>query len=475
MRRAVIPLLLFLLHWSSTAYGQAEPARGTLFNWEQHLRWMILDQYNSYDGPEFGHGLFRHTTRAMQTEHDLDLFTYQFTPFEQYLWHYSTNQRFRTYFGSLDLGLFAVNSEYRIMAESADNFSFPIHLQRTFDGRQDRAVLYSGVNYHITENHQIGLHHTLTEHKPDLDAIFRYQYGTMEGGFFSVDAGILDWTNRFIQRLSEQRDRDYTHRRVYHINPYYFSVTASTPVWRGFRAELLGGVLTQSEAERGSLRRPERRVVDRNRANYSGALIEYAGSNLTAGLTWQHTFNRFSRVSASTEASDYVDYGNRQNQQILGAYLAVRRGNLHLQNWFSGGYFRDKRFDIVEREEDLYPFDFEEHRYYMKNRLIRNPSDRGFIAGAEWNADYRDIFDEYFVEEWDRYVAGYDYRSYYRYQIRPRNERVTIILGYRFSEQAMLKTGFSIDIDGDLEKATGDTRDTPRRFDGGFFRIMIML
>ncbi len=474
MRKAFKPLLLILLGFSSSVYGQHEPesARGTLFNWEQQIRWMILDQYSSYGGPEFGHGLFRHTTHSMQTEHDLDLFTYRFTPFEQYRWHYTENQRFRTYFGSLDLGLFAVNNEYRMEAQPSDRFSVPVHLQRTFDGRQDRALLYSGLNFHISENHQIGLHHTLTEHKADLDAILTYQFGTVQDGFISVDAGILDWTNRFIQQLSEHRDRDYTNRRVFNINPYYFSATVSTPVWRGFRAEVLGGVLTQTEAERGPLRRPQQRVLDRNRANYSGALIEYGNPTLTAGLTWQHTYNRFSRVSVSSEASNYVDYGNRQNQQTLGAYFALRYRNLHLQNWFSGSYFRDQRFDIVEREEDLYPFDFQEHRYYMKNRFIRNPSDRGFIAGVEWNADYRDIFDEFYVEEWNRYVAGYDYRRYYRYQVRPRNERVTIIIGYRLSSRTMFKTGFSIDIDGDLEKATGDTRDDPRRFDGGFFRIM---
>lgn len=478
LRVHTLAVLIFIISAGATlapAQTNHQPARSTLLDWQNTKRTFILDQYSSFGGPEHDGGLFRFTTREMNTEHQLDIFTYNFPPHEHYNWYYRIDTGFRSYVGSLGLGLFAVNHQVRMDVDAGSNFTIPLYMQRTFDNRQNRTLLITGVGYNLTDNHKVGLQHTITEHKPDLDAIFYYQYGRPETGFITFEAAALDWTNRFIYQLSERRERNYDRRRKYLTHPYYFSFTATTPIWNNFRAEAMGGILTQSEVEIGAMANPEDHVTDRNRANYTGALLEWAASNITLGATWQHVYNRFSRTSVSEEAEEFVDLGNRQERQTIGAHATFRLGNLHLHNWFYRNYFHDKRFDIVERESDHYPFDFEEYRYMMKHRVVYRPPDRGPIIGLEFNADYRDMFHEYYDPRLERYVPGYDYRRYYRHAAKPRNDRITFLLGFQFTQRSFMMGGFSIDIDGDIETGPGTKRDSPNRFDGGFARLVINL
>ncbi len=475
MKCVIFIILIIATGLTTSADGSSHrPSHGTLFNWENHIRLMILDQYNNYGGPEHDRGLFRHTTHGMTPEHDIDLQTINFTPFEHYQWYYDISRGFRTWFGSLDLGQFAIHHEINNDVELGSRFTMPLEVRRTFDQRQDRAIAILGLDYRLKGRHHIGFNHTFTEHKPDLDATLYYKYGNHKDGFFRFNATLPDWGNKSIYSIAENRDKDaFRHRRTYNIHPYYFSFTAATPVRNHFRAEAMAGVLTQSEAEIGPIFHPQYIHRDRQNAHYSGLLVEYARSNVTAGLTWKHTFTRFSRVSVSDEADRYVDLGNRQYQKIVGAHASYRMGNIHLQNWISRTRFSDTQYDIVERVDDFYPFDFEEYRYFMKSRVIWRPAERGVITGLEWNADYRDMFHEFYSSRQDLIVAGYDYRRYYRDQIRSRNERITLIIGYQFTRHAFLMAGVSIDIDGDYERGQGNRIEDPRRFDGGFARLVL--
>lgn len=467
---------LFLFQMTITSWGQTlhRPVHGTLFGWEHQVRIMILDQYNGYGGPEYDRGLFRHTTMDMNTEHDIDLRTYDFSPFDHYSWYYHTDEGFRTYFGSLDLGAFTVKSETVNSVDLGSGFTLPLYFQKNFDRRQDRALMITGMKYEIANHHRIGFGHTITEHKADLDATFYYQLGRHETGFIRLDATFLDWANRFIIALSEKRERGYRHRREYLIQPYYFSISAATPVWNHLRAEMMGGIVTLSEFESGEYKTPLENVINRNQANYSGLLVEYARNSVTAGLTWQHTFSRFSRISVHEEATDYVDYGNRQNQQTIGAYASLRWRNLHFQNWISRTYFRDTQYDIYERPRFEYPFDYEEHRYFFKNRLKYRPASRGVITGLEYNADYRDMFHSFYNPFLDLIMDGYDYRIYYDNQVKPRKERLTFIAGYQFTRQTFIIGCLSLEITRNPESGSGVTIGESKHFDGGFARLVII-
>lgn len=435
---------------------------------------MILDQYNNYGGPEYDRGLFRHTTRGMNPEHDIDLMTIHFTPFEHYQWYYDVESGYRQSFGSLDLGLFTIHQEITKDIDIGSKFTVPLNMRRSFDQRQERSMAILGLEYQVYGQHRIGFNQTFSQHKPDLDGTIYYKAGTRRIGFIQLNATFTDMANQLIYSLAERREIDERRkRRTYNTHPYYFSFTAATPVFYHFRAEAMAGLLTQSEADVGPLFYPHNIHRDRLNAHYSGLLIEYARSRFTTGVTWQHTFTRFSRVSLSVEADEFVDLGNSQREKIIGAFAAFRLGNLHLQNWFSGTRFRDQQHDIKVREEDYYPFDFEEYRYFHKSRLIWRPDERGPISGVEWNADYRDIFHDYYSADLNRDISGYDYRRYYLDQIRTYNKRITLILGYQFSKHSFLMAGVSYDVDGDYEGGLGNMRVQPRRFDGGFGRFTI--
>jgi hypothetical protein len=458
----------------------AQQTRHTsIFGWEEQTQHMIKNRYHNYGGIFYDRGLYRFTTPEMTREHELDLITRDFTTVNDYDWYYNRSNSFRGFAGSYNLGKFLHGAVVRNYIRATENLDIPLTFTRRFDLHTDRALLELGADYNISGDHNAGITHTVTEQKPDLDATFYYRFGHYPRGYIQVEFTPLDWANNASYELSERRGDPFPGLQNHKVKPYLFSIKASTHSIHNMRGELTAGIQTVRESETDGFEDIEEPFRDRDRTRYLGILLEYAIPQFTAAVSWQHRYARFSRSNLEFTSDEPIHYGNRQTHNSLGLFLSYNYRGFYLDNWIWRKYNRDKQFDNVEERFrsgfQTYPFDFEENRIKMRNRLGYDPGERGFLAALEWSADYRDFLRGTVDHPSYGIVHAFDYRDHYIRQLSERQERLTFFFGYRFTENAWFELGVSYDADGDKYRGAFDQamNQNSSRFDGGFGRMML--
>ncbi len=478
-QKRILGLIVFLLSFTvpATQAQSIDSPRATLKGWETNLNLFIKDRANNFGGVYYDRGLFRWSTPEMTPEYHIDLFTYGFTLFDDYEW-FASNDGFRSMIGSLNTPEFAVNSRLKSHQTVSKNGTVAIDAFQQEDRQAKRSLFVIGYQYQFGENHLAGFSHTLGQKKTDLDATLFYQFGNTEIGFITTEITLLDWLNNTVTGLSEDRQSEFLIRHNYSKKPYLYVVRLESPQIGIFRGEATIGIQPRTEARVTRRELPDEDFIMEDWVNYQAALLEANYAGFTAGIIYQRTFARMQRDAAP--GSNYLlDFGNRQIQQRGGAYIHYRWRDIGFEQWFFIERNRDQQFDnepAAYRLQDplagsRYPFDFNEIRRWNKSRIFYQPK-TGFTAYLEHNGDWRDLGMD--GETGDgRIFEALNYRSYYTNQIVTRNERLTLGLGYRFTENFYLTLGASYDIDGDLKDGFNQNRvgASPARFDGGFGRI----
>jgi hypothetical protein len=473
----LLPLLLLLQLPTETS--AQDTRHTTLFGWEERTQHIIKDRYHNHGGIFYDRGLYRFTTPGMTREHELDLITLDFTTVDDYNWFYRRENSLRGFAGSYNLGEFIHGAVIRNQVPITDNLRLPIHFTRRYDMHSDRALLELAFDYNISGRHNAGISHTLTEQKPDLDATFYYRFGDFSEGFAQIEFTALDWGNNAAYELSQRRGTVAPELQKYEVSPFLFSIRASFPVIGNLRSEVVGGFQTPQQSVAESVEGSDEMFRDRERTRYLGLLLEYAIPGFTTAVSWQHRYARFSRTNAEEEFDEPVDYGNFQVHNSLGLFVSFSYRGFFIDNWLWRNYNRDKQFDEHEErfrsEFRIYPFDFEENRTQMRNRLGYDPVDRGFKAAVEWSADYRDFLRGTVDHPSHGIIHAFDYRSHYIRHLSNRQERLSLFIGYRFTRDIYFEAGASYDVDGDVYRGAFDQayNETPSRFDGGFGRLVL--
>lgn len=451
----------------------------TLLGWEEQTRMMIINRFHNYGGIFYDRGLFRFNTPSFTKEHDLDLITYGYTPAEHHSWYYNREgNSFRTFMGSFNLGKFLHGAEIRNTISLPGRLSVPLHYIRRYDMRADRQLLMLALNYEISPLQQVGLRHTLNEQKPDLDATLYYRYGTLWTGYIEVDVTALDWANNSAYDLGQKRGTDIAELRKYELQPWLFTFRANSPTLHGFRLEATGGIMTPSVAVAESMPGTSESFREREVARYGGVMIEYARPYVTAGLSFRHTWTRFSRANALEVFEKPVDYGNRQIRNSLGAFLGLSWNRFYLHNRIWRDYNLDAQYDHHEQRMEhgvvTYPFDFREFRLQTQIRLGYNPDRRGFTTAIEWSSDSRMPTENFIIDD-ELHSRGLPFRIFYPTTFGRLNKRITMQFGYRFNEKTWFTVGASFDADGDRQGGYWDRieREAYSGFDGGFARLVV--
>ncbi|NIT57276.1 MAG: hypothetical protein GWN00_13890, partial [Aliifodinibius sp.] len=68
--------------------------------------------------------------------------------------------------------------------------------------RTNRFLFHLGYTRNLIGKHYLGVSHTLSQYKADLDATFFYRYGNFDDGMVKVSASILDWGSNVVQDLA---------------------------------------------------------------------------------------------------------------------------------------------------------------------------------------------------------------------------------------------------------------------------------
>ncbi|MEX1010469.1 MAG: hypothetical protein WDZ29_00255 [Balneolaceae bacterium] len=479
MRYTPVVLLGLLLLVLPHILSAQDLRQTTLFGWEERTQMMMLDSYHNYGGIFYDQGLLRYTNNDMTKEHDLDLLTYRFTELEDRNWYYNRENSFRTWMGSYDLGMFLHAATIRNVIPITDRLTMPLQITRRFDMRADRALLIPGLEYRLLDEHHIGLRHTITENKPDLDAIFWYRYREFQTGGVQLELIALDWMNNAAYDLGQRRGTRTPQLRRYEHRPWMASIKAASPVWNYLRAELVAGIQTPQISSAKSVEGSDEYFRDRMVARYAGLMAEYARPGFTFALTWQHRRGSFKRSNYDDTYSEPLDIGSVENQHRLGAFLSLSRGRFYTDHHLWYNYNRDAQFDgheeTVQQGVVIYPYDFRERRWMMRNRIGYNPSDKGFHAAIQWSADYRQPRGRFEFEDTGVVHTWFPYQRNYPFLIWMTQERLTLLLGYRFSGKAELTLGASLDVDGDQRGAyrDGKRKFSPSLFDGGFAKLVV--
>ncbi|HEX6982533.1 MAG TPA: hypothetical protein VF181_07210 [Balneolaceae bacterium] len=474
---ALIILFPVLALLPSALKAQQSEASATLLGWEQRVRNYMLDRMHNVGGTHFNRGLFREHLNSMSAEHELDLLTYRYTLFDDYDWKQAKNA-YRLSMGSLNATNFAMENRVKADIILNPNNEILVNGFHSENLRANRFLFYLGYIHSFGKNHHVGFKHTFTREKSDLDATFFYRYGNFDEGMIEVDFTMMDWAGNVVQKLAAESRGKYNKRykitHQYGNMPELLSIKLISPQSNHFKAEIIAGLQTYSR-KRVEKHADTLHFVDEEWAHYIGALLQYSNQDFTVGMTYQRTFSKLRRIPDLT-SNFSLDFTNMQNLNSIGLFGATRINSFRLEQWMWYEYNIDRLQgekvpgDLPTRRFERVPFNYIEKRVKLKSRLLYDPKISGFKAGLEYHADF--IFPQ--GEKAENGVRNLKFRTVYSI-IKDRNTRLTLTIGYRFSENFFLIGGVSYDLDKDKISGRGVPKisGTPTWFDGGFGRLAI--
>lgn len=460
--------------------AQSSESTATLLGWEQRIRNFMLDRYHNYGGTYYNRGLFREHTVEMGPEHVLDLTTYRYTLYEDYDWSRSENA-YRLTMGSLSAAGFFMENSIKNTIRVSSKGDLQISAYHAENLRAKRFLIYLEYVHDLGKDHYVGGNHTFTKEKSDLDATLYYRYGSLANGMLQLDITLMDWASNTVQELDWNGWANYNRNygisqtnHQYENSPELLSLKMISPNVGPFKAELTGGVQTYSR-KRVTENLDTLNYVEEEWAHYLGGLVEYSNGYLTAGLTYQRTFSKIDREP--DPGSNYEpDFINRQLTNRYGIYGSGRYKSFRVEQWFWYEHNEDGikgvrvPTDLSPFVDESVPFNYVEKLVRLKSGLYYDPLESGIRTGLEFHAEY--IYPQ--GEKAGNGVRDFDFRRMYPI-IKNLNERLTLHIGYRFSQNFYLVAGASYDLDADRQSGRGTPRgpSTFRRFDGGFGRLTI--
>ena len=433
------------------------PQRATLSYWSEVRRRMILDREHSVGEQFHDRGVFRHTTRFVDREYELDLVAYRFSPFEDEQWmRASGGIRLRA--GSVERDLFAIETELKntvpLGTESKHYFSINGILRE--DPQVQQAWLEMSYAYQIARQHAVGLRHTFSQYKYDLDITPFYEYASPSWGRASVAVTILDAYSNFIYERLGINEEIQDVLRIYETKPYLFNVSYRTPTQYAFRGEITAGFQPNTRSAYTSQTSESYRFQETVSVHYLSAMIEYHCDPVSAGVYIQRDASRLSRTSTGDSLD--TSYRTEQTQQRIGAYVRGTWRNFRLRaNAFTGFYDDIQSGESFDTSTLNNAFSFTTETNGIHSRLVYEPDGWPFF-GVEYLSFMRRLPAN------GRALVPWSGKYW---DIGPDNYRVVGLIGYRF-RRGSVAMGIGYDTDGDFNRF----KPAPlKRFDNGFFRF----
>ena len=467
-------VFVFQLSLFNTARGQDSTSTATLLGWEQQIRNFMLDRSHNYGGTHFNRGLFREHLIEMSPEHNLDLITYRYTLFQDYNFEQAENA-YRMSTGSLNATEFAIENTIKSDIAISEKDEISIDGYHAENIRANRFLFHLGYTRNLIGKHYLGVSHTLSQYKADLDATFFYRYGNFDDGMVKVSASILDWGSNVVQDLAEEGRNSWNERyditHQYSNRPELLSIKYTSPQYNRLKVEILGGLQTYTR-KRVEVHADTSIYIDEEWGHYLGALVEYDHPLYTVGLTYQRTFSKLKR-KPTLDSNYNFKFGNWQITNQLGLYAMGRLQAFRFEQWLWYGFDRDrikgkKVPKKIIRHGD--PFDYLEEPISIKSRILYDPINSGLKTGLEFHAEYSRPQGP----KAENGIRSFDFRRNYSI-VRDYNARLTYTIGYRYSQHFYFLAGISYDLDGDKQTGRGTYNiiDDPTWFDGGFGRLSI--
>ncbi len=449
--------------------------RTTLDRWRDSRRRFALDRAHSVGDWSYDRGVFRHVAPGMDREYAQEMLAYGFSPGDLHEGRRARN-RMLLRAGSTRRDLLAFDTRLRSRIRLGRRHALDLSADLREDGQTSRALLEIGYTWQLARRHALGVRHTLSKYKYDLDLSVFYRATSSRLGRAKVEWTFQDLYNDLIyQRLGlSEGDRDLIRDYVRH--PYLLSVSYASPDRFRLRGELVGGLQPLSRAAFESQSARARSYRDDRRVRYVGALLEYRlpagrGRSLTGGLFYKSDVSWLRRTGTGPEVPS--DYTARQQLRRYGLFLRGRWGPLRAgMRAFRGAYTDRQTGRDYTRSRLPRTLDYEEGQRGLKARLLYAP-ERGFTSGLMYAGLFRAYDEQCGAESCDVGNTFAPWTGQF-WGLGPDNHGAYALVGYRFSRGKFL-LGLGLDLDGDDDHPDDHPREPPARayFDGGFTRLIL--
>ncbi len=436
------------------------PRRATLAYWSRTRRLMVLDREHSFGDRYFDRGVFRHRTPRIDREYDMDMMAYRFRPAEDARWLQAAGG-IRVRAGSVERDLWAIKTEIRNTVpfgeDSSHLFSIEGILQE--DPQSSRSLLEMSYGYAISPKHAVGVRHTFSRYKYDLDVTPFYAYASPGWGRAEVAVTFLDTYSNFIyEQLGINTDvLDVV--RTYDQKPYLFEIQYASPERYRLGGEVTLGWQTRSRSTFDS-QLSSFQFSQSERTHYASALLEYRlRETLAVGAYFKRDASRLSRFSSRDTLS--TDYSNQQTHQRIGAYVRGEWERVRSEVYAFTGYYDDaQQGDGFDTSIIGQAFDLDTEMRALSARMVYDAQGWPYF-GLQYIRFRRDLNvprTTVLASQWTRrfYSAG------------PNHDRLVGLIGHRFG-RGSVAMGIGLDLDGDPIRYLDD--ETPKYFDNGFFQF----
>jgi hypothetical protein len=461
---AAVFLLLLVIPKQLMAQSQdyvADWNSVTIQGWAEDMRIRLLDRRHTYSGFITDRGAFQMYNYRMNPEFGLNMFTFNFTPQEDYLWYRSPNG-IRTYVGDINGLEVATKTEIKTDIEITEGHTVQLNLKQQADARASRVWAEPGYSFNFAGKHSIGFTHTLSNYKPDLDATFFYRYGNQQEGMVKLSYTLMDYANNWVfEDLDKQVSFADTLRR-YDQAPRLWEIKALSPQWGRFRIEIDAGFQRESKAQIYSPRDSLDRYMHKEKNSFQSAMLEYDSEFITAGVIYERNHSEMERDTL-TGSNNNWRYKGHQTMRRIGAFILANSQDFRWETWAWMGKYEDYRKGERYPFDGLDSLDHGEKRIELRSRIMKRPQIKGLIAGFEYTMLYRTYKNDQY-KDLAEYYTGY-------YAVDPFNDlehRGSVLIGYQFHPRASIIAGVSYDFDGDFQ-----TYPEGKRFDTAFGRIEI--
>jgi len=461
--------LCFSLFNADTAVAQARKDsvnHASTYDWTYHNRLQILDRSHAFGDERYDRGAFRVLTPLVKREYELDVFTQEFSFMDVYHWHHR-DTGFRSRAGSFSKSRWAVFSEIRTIASLSERSRFRINGYQQQHPRANRALFEFEYQQDLSTNSSLGLSHTLSEFKKDLDVTVSYYIKTQSAGSFSLQLTFQDYLNNVVNEAGNDTEP---------LNPsreQFETVNKRIPLFLLGRWQSVSSHWLNVDFSAGLQPETHSENVERTTANFKFdeferiAFLNFSSNiqffNSVFGL-FAYADHSYLKRSGSGNPLDGF-YTSKQSTRRFGFYFYGNYDWLKPSLKVSRDFYSDTQkgsdvsFSLVPEE-----FDYDESRWLLDAGLSIEPFSFPLFITSRYLLLSRDQID---IPESGLITRQWTDQFFF---VITKDHRISFSLGYQAHSRVFVELGGAYDLDKDVHNFDDVS---PQTFDKGYGRLIV--